>query len=121
MGFTEDHAWVAAEGETATIGITAFAAGQLGEILHLELPKSGLTIVRGEAFAVVESVKVASEVYAPVSGEVIEANAALARAPGTVNADAQGAGWLVRVRVADARELDGLMDEAAYAAFVETV
>ena len=117
MRFTKDHEWVAVEGDTATVGVTAFAAGQLGDVVYVELPEVGRTVAKGEGFAVVESVKAASDVYAPVSGEVTAVNEALAGAPETVNADAQGAGWFLRLRLSDPGQLDGLMDQAAYDAF----
>jgi glycine cleavage system H protein len=119
MRFTKDHEWVSLQGDVATVGITAFAAEQLGDVVFVELPEAGRSLTRGEGFAVVESVKAASDVYAPVTGEVVEANGALAKAPETVNADPQGAGWFARIRVAEPSELDGLMDEAAYAAFTK--
>jgi len=118
MRFTKDHEWIAVDGGTATVGITAFAAGQLGDVVYVELPEVGRAVARGEGFAVVESVKAASDVYAPVSGEVVEVNAALSAAPETVNAEPQAGGWLVRLRLADPSELDGLMDQAAYDALV---
>jgi glycine cleavage system H protein len=119
MRFTKDHEWLELDGEVATVGVTAFAAAQLGDIVYVELPEVGRVVARGEGFAVVESVKAASDVYAPVSGEVVAVNAALAGAPETVNADAQGAGWFARLRLADPSELDGLMDADAYRAFCE--
>ena len=118
MRFTKDHEWVAVEGDTATVGITAFAAEQLGDVVYVELPAVGRVVARGEGMAVVESVKAASDVDAPVTGEVVEVNGALAPLPETVNADPQGAGWFVRLRLADPGELDGLMDQAAYDALV---
>jgi glycine cleavage system H protein len=119
MRFTKDHEWLELDGEVATVGVTAFAAAQLGDIVYVELPEVGRVVARGEGFAVVESVKAASDVYAPVSGEVVAVNTALAGAPETVNADAQGAGWFARLRLADPSELDGLMDADAYHAFCE--
>ena len=123
MRFTEDHEWIAPDAESGghvvTIGITAFAAGQLGDVVYVELPEVGRAVTKGESFAVVESVKAASDVFAPVSGEVTAVNAALAGAPDTVNAEPQGAGWFAKLKLADPAELDGLMDQAAYDAFVE--
>jgi glycine cleavage system H protein len=119
MRFTKDHEWVVVDGDVATIGITGFAADQLGDIVFVELPEVGRTVARGEGFAVVESVKAASDVYAPVSGEVTAVNGALAAAPESVNADPQGAGWFAKIRLADAGELEGLMDQAAYDALTQ--
>ena len=118
MRFTKDHEWVALDGDVATIGITAHAAEQLGDVVFVEVPEVGRQVKAGDAFAVVESVKAASDVYAPVTGEVVEANEALSGAPETVNAEPEAGGWFARVRVADPAELDGLMDKAAYDAFV---
>jgi len=116
--FTEEHEWIDVDGEIATVGITDFAQGQLGDIVFVELPEKGRAVARGDEAAVVESVKAASDVYAPVSGEVVEANGALEGDPALVNGDAEGEGWFFRLRLADAAELDGLMDRAAYDAFV---
>lgn len=117
--FTEDHEWVDVEGEIATVGITDYAQEQLGDIVFVELPAEGATFDKGDDAAVVESVKAASDVYAPVSGEVIEANAALEGEPALVNSDAEEDGWFFKLRLTDASELDSLMNEAAYAKFVE--
>lgn len=119
--YTKDHEWIRVEGETGTVGITAYAAGQLGDVVYVELPESGAGIRRGDGFAVVESVKAASDVYAPVSGEVLETNAALAEAPEKVNEAAEEEAWFVRIRIADVHELDGLMDSAAYTAYCESL
>ena len=116
--YTEDHEWIAVEGETGMVGITDHAQEQLGDVVFVELPEVGRTFARGDDMAVVESVKAASEVYAPVGGETVAVNAALADNPGAVNEDAEGEGWFVRLKLADAAELDGLMDAAAYAALV---
>ncbi len=116
--YTEDHEWIAVDGDTGTVGITDYAQGQLGDITYVELPEAGATVAKGDAPCVVDSVKAASDVYAPVSGEVIEANEALADAPELVNTEAESGGWLFRVRLADTSELGGLMDRAAYDAFV---
>ena len=121
MRFTKDHEWVVLEGDVATIGITAHAAEQLGDVVFVETPEVGKTVKAGDAFAVVESVKAASDVYAPVSGEVVEGNAALASAPETVNADPEGEGWFARIRVADAAQVEGLMDRAAYDQYLGTL
>jgi len=112
--YTEDHEWISLDGDTATIGITAYAAGQLGDVVFVELPDVGKSLKKGDEFAVVESVKAASEVYAPVDGEVVAINDALEGEPAKVNEDPSGEGWFVKLKVADASQLDGLMDEAAY-------
>lgn len=116
--FTEDHEWIDLDGEIATVGITDYAQGQLGDVVFVELPDAGRTIAKGDDAAVVESVKAASDVYAPVSGEVIEGNGELEAEPSLVNSDAEGDGWFFRMTLTDTSELDGLMDEAAYAEFV---
>jgi glycine cleavage system H protein len=121
MRFTKEHEWVRLEGDTATVGITAYAAEQLGDVVFVETPEAGKTVGKGDSFAVVESVKAASDVYAPVSGEVIEGNAVLASAPETVNADAEGEGWFAKIKVSDASQIDGLMDRAAYDAFLASL
>lgn len=119
--FTEDHEWIEVDGDTGTVGITDYAQGQLGDITFVELPAEGDTVSKGDAPCVVDSVKAASDVYAPVSGEVTEANAALEDQPELVNSDADGEGWLFKVRLSDASELEGLMDEAKYKAYVESL
>ncbi|MEO0465459.1 MAG: glycine cleavage system protein GcvH [Pseudomonadota bacterium] len=117
--YTKDHEWVSVEGEIATVGITAFAAEQLGDVVFVETPEVGVGFSAGDDMAVVESVKAASDVYAPVSGAITEANGALAEAPETVNADPEGAGWFCKMKISDASELDDLMDAAAYAKHCE--
>ena len=117
--YTEDHEWLSVEGDSATVGISTYAAGQLGDVGFVELPDVGKTVKKGEDIAVVESVKSASEIYAPVSGDITAANDALEEAPETVNDDAQGAGWFFKMTISDASELSGLMDEAAYAEFTK--
>jgi glycine cleavage system H protein len=117
--YTKDHEWIRVDGDTGTVGITSYAAGQLGDVVYVELPETGAKLARGDDFAVVESVKAASDVYAPVSGSVLEVNSALSDAPEKVNDAAEGDAWFVRVKLSDAGELAGLMDEAAYAAFCE--
>lgn len=117
--YTTDHEWVRVEGDTGTVGITAYAAGQLGDVVYVELPETGAKVAKGDDFAVVESVKAASDVYAPISGSVLEVNSALTDAPETVNVAAEGDAWFVRLRIADTDELSGLMDEAAYKAYCE--
>ena len=116
MRFTKDHEWVEVAGDVATIGITAYAANQLGDVVFVETPEAGKTVKAGEGLAVVESVKAASDVYAPVSGEVVEVNDAVVAEPSLVNSDAAGKAWFFKVKIADTSELDGLMDEAAYQA-----
>jgi glycine cleavage system H protein len=117
--FSKDHEWVKLDGDTATIGITHYAQEQLGDVVFVELPEVGKKIEQGKELATVESVKAASEVYAPVSGEVVEVNGALTDAPATVNEDALGKGWFAKLKVADKGQLSGLMDEAAYQKYVE--
>ncbi|MFN7163217.1 MAG: glycine cleavage system protein GcvH [Hyphomonas sp.] len=117
--YTKDHEWVRVEGDTGTVGITAYAAGQLGDVVYVELPETGATVAKGDGFAVVESVKAASDVYAPISGSVLEANTGLAEAPEKVNEGAEGEAWFVRLKITDKHELDGLMDQAAYASYCE--
>ncbi|MDF0518407.1 glycine cleavage system protein GcvH [Bradyrhizobium yuanmingense] len=114
--YTSDHEWLAIDGDVATVGITDYAQQQLGDVVFVELPKVGRSLKKAEAAAVVESVKAASDVYAPISGEVLEANAELASEPALVNSDAQGKAWFFKIRIADRSELGGLMDEAAYKA-----
>jgi glycine cleavage system H protein len=121
MKFTKDHEWVSLDGDIATVGITKHAAEALGDVVFVETPDVGKTVAKGDSFAVVESVKAASDVYAPVSGEVVEANEALSGAPETVNADAESAGWFAKIKVSDASQLDGLMDRAAYDQFLSTL
>ena len=116
--YTKDHEWVRQEGEFAVVGITDYAQSQLGDVVYVELPETGRTVEQGEEAAVVESAKAASEVYAPVSGEIVEINGELLGNPAQVNEDAMGEGWFIKVRLADPKELDVLMDEAAYRAFV---
>lgn len=119
--YSEEHEWISVEGGVGTVGITDYAQQQLGDIVFVETPQVGRTVAKGEACAVVESVKAASDIYAPASGEVVEANAALAESPGDVNADAAGKGWFFKIKLSDPSELDALMDEAAYAAFLKTL
>jgi glycine cleavage system H protein len=114
--FTSDHEWLRIEGDVATIGITDYAQTQLGDVVFVELPKVGRSLKKAEAAAVVESVKAASDVYAPISGEVLEVNGALVEQPALVNSGATGKAWLFKLKISDKSELDGLMDEAAYKA-----
>jgi glycine cleavage system H protein len=117
--FTDEHEWVRMDGDVATVGITDYAQSQLGDVVYVELPKPGAKVEKGKQAAVVESVKAASEVYAPVGGEVVEVNQALADDPSTVNADPMGKGWFLKLKVADPSQVSALMDEAAYLKFVE--
>jgi glycine cleavage system H protein len=117
--FTKDHEWIRVDGGIGTVGITHHAQDQLGDVVFVELPEVGRKATRGETVAVVESVKAARDVYAPIAGEVTEANTALADQPALVNEDAEGKAWFFKLRIADAAELDGLMDRAAYEAFVK--
>jgi glycine cleavage system H protein len=119
--FSKDHEWIAVDGTTATVGITDYAQSQLGDIVFAEVPAAGTKLEKGKEAAVVESVKAASDVYAPVSGEVIEGNAALGDDPSLVNTAPEGEGWFFKLTLSDASELDGLMDDAAYKAFVDTL
>jgi glycine cleavage system H protein len=119
--YTRDHEWVRLEGDTATMGITAYAAEQLGDVVFVELPEVGRKVKKGEGAAVVESVKAASDVYMPISGEVVDANTGLADNPGGVNEGAEGDGWFVKIKVADKSEFDGLLDETAYREFLKTL
>ena len=119
LKFSKEHEWVRVDGDVATVGITDYAQTQLGDVVYVELPALGRRVEQGKEAAVVESVKAASEVYAPISGEVVAVNDALSGEPGKVNLDPLGEGWFLKLRIANAKELDGLMDEAAYDAFVE--
>jgi glycine cleavage system H protein len=119
LRFTKDHEWVRLDGDVATVGITDYAQSQLGDVVYVELPEIGRRVAAGKEAAVVESVKAASEVYAPLSGEIVEINEALGEEPARVNSDALGGGWFFKLRLADASEVEGLMDEAAYRRFVE--
>lgn len=116
--YTEDHEWVRVDGNEAVVGITNHAQEQLGDLVFVELPETGRKVARGEAMIVVESVKAASDVYAPVDGEILAVNDALEGSPGLVNEAAEGDGWLVRMKLDDATQLETLLDEAAYAALV---
>lgn len=116
--FTDEHEWIDVEGDVATVGITDYAQGQLGDIVFVELPEEGATFDKGDDAAVVESVKAASDVYAPISGEVIETNGALEDEPALVNSDPEEEGWFFKLRIADAVELEGLMDDKAYEKFI---
>ncbi|GGE34747.1 glycine cleavage system H protein [Agaricicola taiwanensis] len=118
LRYTKDHEYVRVEGDVAVVGITDFAQSQLGDVVYVELPAAGKKVTKGGEAAVVESVKAASEVYAPVSGEVVEINSELEGTPALVNEDPLGKGWFLKIRLSDASELEGLMDEAAYKSHV---
>ncbi len=119
--YTRDHEYVRIEGDTGTVGITDYAQSQLGDVVYVELPTVGKSVAKGGEAAVVESVKAASEVYAPVSGEVVEVNSALEASPGTVNEDPAGRGWFVKIRVKDQGELNDLMTEEQYQEYVKSI
>ena len=121
MRFTKDHEWVEVAGDIATIGITNYAAGQLGDVVFIEVPEVGKQVKAGDAMAVVESVKAASDVYAPISGEITAANTDLSDSPETVNAQPEGAGWFVKLKLANPAEVEALMDRHAYEAFLQTL
>jgi len=116
--YTQDHEWIDVEGEVGTVGISDYAQGQLGDIVFVDVPADGRELAKGDEAAVVESVKAASDVYAPVSGRVLEGNPALTDDPSLANSDPEGEGWFFRVTLTDPAELDELMEEAAYEAFV---
>jgi glycine cleavage system H protein len=120
LKYTPDHEWLMIENDIATVGITAFAQERLGDLVFIELPKPGSTLRAGGAAAVVESVKAASDVYAPLEGEVIESNERVVKDPVLVNSDPTGAGWLFKIRIADPSQLEKLMDEPAYRSLVES-
>jgi glycine cleavage system H protein len=119
--YTSDHEWLTVAGDTATVGVTDYAQAQLGDVVFVEVPEVGRVVAKGKEAAVVESVKAASDVYSPVSGTVIEANAALADDPALVNSAPEGEGWFFKLKLSDPAELDGLMDAAAYKAWVATL
>ena len=121
MRFTKDHEWVEEADGVVTIGITAYAAEQLGDVVFVELPDVGKTVNAGDPLAVVESVKAASDVYAPISGEVVEVNSSLPGAPETVNAMPEKDGWFAKLKLSNPAELDGLMDRAGYEQFLSTL
>lgn len=119
--FTDEHEWIDVDGDTATVGITDYAQGQLGDIVFVELPQVGGEVAKGKDAAVVESVKAASDVYAPITGEVTEANASLEDDPALVNSSPEDEGWFFKLTIADKSELDGLMDAAAYKSFCDSL
>ena len=118
LKFTSDHEWILVDNDSATVGVTAYAQEKLGDLVFVQLPKPGTVLQAGAAAAVVESVKAASDVYAPINGEITEVNQQVADDPTLVNSDPAGKGWLFRLRIADRSQLDGLMDEAAYRALI---
>ena len=119
--YTKEHEWIRMDGDIATVGITEYAQSQLGDIVFVEVPDAGKSVSKGREAAVVESVKAASEVYAPVSGTVTEGNAVLADAPDTVNSDPAGSGWFFKMSLSDPSELEGLMDQAAYDSYLKEI
>ena len=121
MRFTKDHEWVELAGDIATIGITAYAAEQLGDVVFVELPEAGKAVKTGDPMAVVESVKAASDVFAPIAGEVTAANALLSDTPETVNEAPEASGWFVKIKIADPAEVEALMDRDGYEAFLQTL
>ena len=120
LKYTQDHEWVRAEGDAATIGITDHAQNALGDVVFVDLPEVGREVAAGEAIAVVESVKAASDVYAPIAGRVVEVNAALTDDPGLINREPTGSGWFFKIEASDPAAIGALMDESAYAAFVDS-
>jgi glycine cleavage system H protein len=119
--YTKDHEYIRIEGDTGTVGISDYAQGQLGDVVFVELPSVGKTLSKGDEAAVVESVKAASEVYAPVSGEVVEVNSDLEASPGMVNEDSAGRGWFLKIRVTNQGELDDLMTEEQYQTYLKSI
>ncbi|WP_349368816.1 glycine cleavage system protein GcvH [Salinarimonas sp.] len=119
--YTKDHEYIRVDGDVGTVGITDYAQGQLGDVVYVELPEVGKTVAKGGEAAVVESVKAASEVYAPASGEVVEVNGALEGAPNAINEDPLGTGWFMKLKLSDPSELDALMSEADYQAYVKSI
>ena len=119
--YTREHEYVRVEGDTGVVGITDYAQTQLGDVVYVELPPVGKTVSKGSEAAVVESVKAASEVYAPVSGEVVEVNRELETSPGTINEDPAGRGWFMKIRLNDLGELDGLLTEEQYQEFIKSI
>src|SRR6266851_681864 len=116
--YTKEHEWIKVTGDTGTVGITDYAQHELGDVVFVELPKVGAKFTASQSFGTVESVKAVSEIYSPVSGEVVETNTALADAPETINSDPHGAAWMIKIRLTDPKELSNLMDAAAYQAYI---
>jgi glycine cleavage system H protein len=119
--YSNEHEWIRVEGDVGTIGITNYAQEQLGDVVFVDVPAVGRKVSKGESVAVVESVKAASDIFSPVSGEIVEGNAALADSPGDVNAEPMGKGWFFKIKLSSKSELDGLMDEAGYDTFVKSL
>ena len=119
--YSTEHEWIRVEGDVGTVGISPYAQEQLGDVVFVEVPQAGRKVAKGESVAVVESVKAASDIYTPASGEVVEANAALADSPGDVNAEPMGKGWFFKLRLTNRGELNSLLDEAGYAAYVKNL
>ncbi len=119
LKYTKEHEWLAVNGSVGTVGITHYAQSELGDIVYVELPAAGSPVVAGEEFGTVESVKAVSEIFAPVSGEVLQVNAALATSPETINKDPYGEGWLLKIKLADVKDLDSLMTAAEYRKYIE--
>lgn len=119
--YSKDHEWISVEGNVATVGITAYAQEQLGDVVYVELPDVGKSLTQGDEAAVVESVKAASEVYAPLDGEIVQANDVLTDEPAKVNEDPEGAAWFMKIKLSNTGQLSELMDEAAYKAYVDTL
>ena len=119
--YSNEHEWIRVEGDVGTIGISQYAQEQLGDVVFVDVPQAGRKIAKGESVAVVESVKAASDIYTPASGEVTEGNAALGDAPGDINADPMGKGWIFKIKLGNPADLDGLMDQAAYDDFVKSL
>ena len=119
--FSNEHEWIRVEGDVGTVGISQYAQEQLGDVVFVDVPQAGRKIAKGESVAVVESVKAASDIYTPASGEVTEGNAALGDAPGDINADPMGKGWIFKIKLGNPADLDGLMDQAAYDDFVKSL
>ena len=119
--YSNEHEWIRVEGDVGTVGISQYAQEQLGDVVFVDVPQAGRKVTKGESVAVVESVKAASDIYSPAAGEVVEANAALAETPGDVNADPMGKGWFFKLKLSNPADLDGLMDEKAYADFVKSL
>jgi len=119
--YSNEHEWIRVEGDVGTVGISQYAQEQLGDVVFVDVPQAGRKIAKGESVAVVESVKAASDIYTPASGEVTEGNAALGDAPGDINADPMGKGWIFKIKLGDPADLDGLMDQAAYDDFVKSL
>lgn len=117
--YSNEHEWIRVEGDIGTVGISQYAQEQLGDVVFVDVPAAGRKVAKGESVAVVESVKAASDIYSPASGEVVEANAALGETPGDVNSEPMGKGWFFKLKLANKADLDGLMDQAAYDAFVK--